>query len=588
MKQHTGNWCGKTVSSAVGTYETKECILKLVDLPGTYSLFSQSQDELVTKAVLASGEMDYMVIVCDALCLERNLQLVLQILSSTKSVLLCVNLMDEARKKGVQINLDLLSHLLGIPVIGTTARKKKSIQTLCNTLTTLVMKSSGKITCQTTRSYDVAMVSILQKSHIIALQCVSYTKVNYHEKDRKLDQLFTSRCTGFPIMFLLLCGIFWLTIVGANYPSTLLSNALFSLEGHLSACFLSLPIPVWIHDILILGVYRVLAWVISVMLPPMAIFFPLFTLLEDAGYLPRIAYNLDHSFQKCRACGKQALCMCMGFGCNAVGVIGCRIIDSPRERMLAILTNNFVPCNGRFPTLIVLITMFFIQTDHSYSAFLCALLLCGTILLSIVITLLVTKLLSCTILKGMPSSFVLELPPYRTPQFTKVLVRSLVDRTYKVLCRAIVVAAPAGLVIWILANATIGNMSLLSYCANFLDPLGKLMGLDGVILLSFFLGFPANEIVLPIMVMAYLSQGTLIEIGELSAFKDLLVTNGWTPLTAVCTILFSLMHWPCSTTLLTIFKETKSIKWTILAAVLPTTIGMLTCMLLTWICHFIF
>ena len=381
-------------------------------------------------------------------------------------------------------------------------------------------------------------------------------------------------------MLLLLAVVFWLTITGANYPSQILSNALFWVQDQLTILFDILGAPEWLHGMVVLGAYRVLAWIVSVMLPPMAIFFPLFTLLEDVGYLPRVAYNLDRPFKRCQACGKQALTMCMGFGCNAAGVVGCRIIDSPRERLIALLTNSFVPCNGRFPTIIAILTMFFIGTSGGlFDSVLSALLLTLVILLGIFMTFAVSKLLSQTILKGMPSSFTLELPPYRKPQVGRIIVRSICDRTLFVLGRAAAVAAPAGLVIWILANVTVGDVTLLKYCANFLDPFARLIGLDGIILMAFILGFPANEIVIPIAIMAYLAQGTITDMPNLMELRQLLVDNGWTWVTAICTILFSLMHWPCSTTLLTIKKETNSWRWTGLALLIPTVTGIVLCFL---------
>lgn len=383
-------------------------------------------------------------------------------------------------------------------------------------------------------------------------------------------------------MILLLAVILWLTIAGANYPSELLSEGLFHVQDWLTLLFERCHAPAWLHGVVVLGAYRVLAWVVAVMLPPMAVFFPLFTLLEDAGYLPRIAYNLDKPFQCCHACGKNGLTMCMGFGCNAAGVVGCRIIDSPRERMLAILTNNFVPCNGRFPTLIALITMFFVGTVGGlFSSITSALLLTAVVLLGVCMTFLVSWGLSKTLLKGVPSSFTLEMPPYRRPQIGKVLVRSIFDRTLFVLRRAMAVAAPAGILIWVLANVHVGDASLLRYGADFLDPFARLLGLDGVILLAFILGFPANEIVVPIMIMTYLAQGSLTEMEDIFEMKRLFVENGWTWVTAVCTMLFSLMHWPCSTTVLTIRKETGSWKWTGLACLLPTVIGMAVCALVS-------
>ena len=358
------------------------------------------------------------------------------------------------------------------------------------------------------------------------------------------------------------------------------------MQDRLTDFFQYLHAPEWLHGILVLGVYRVLAWVVSVMLPPMAIFFPLFTLLEDAGYLPRVAYNLDKPFKRCCACGKQALCMCMGFGCNAAGIIGCRIIDSPRERMLAILTNNFVPCNGRFPTLIAILTMFFVGTAGGVgSSLLSAVLLTAVIVFGVAVTFAVTKLLSKTLLKGIPSSFTLELPPYRKPQIGKVIVRSVFDRTLFVLGRAICVAAPAGMVIWLMANITIGDASVLNHCASFLNPFARLMGLDGVILIAFILGFPANEIVIPIVIMAYMEQGSILDLSSLAQMKELFVANGWTWITAISTMLFSLMHWPCSTTLLTIKKETGSWKWTALAVLIPASIGFVSCILFSAAAH---
>ena len=382
-------------------------------------------------------------------------------------------------------------------------------------------------------------------------------------------------------MILLLFVVFWITITGANYPSDLIADGLFFLQDKLVELFETIGVPQWLNDVVDLGLYRTLAWVVSVMLPPMAIFFPLFTLLEDSGYLPRIAFNLDKFFKKASAHGKQALTMCMGFGCNACGIIGCRIIDSPRERLIAILTNNFVPCNGRFPTLIAIISMFFAGVIAlPYRSFVSTLLLTGTIIIGVFMTFLTSKFLSKTILKGMPSSFILELPPYRRPQIGKVIIRSIFDRTLFVLGRAVLVAAPAGLLIWLMSNIFIGEMSVLSYCSNFLDPFARLIGMDGIILMAFILGFPANEIVMPIIIMSYLCTGTLTNFESLEELHLLLVNNGWTWLTAVCTMLFSLMHFPCGTTCLTIKKETGSLKWTAVSFLLPTIIGILTCFLI--------
>jgi ferrous iron transport protein B len=396
----------------------------------------------------------------------------------------------------------------------------------------------------------------------------------------KIDDILTSKWLGFPIMLLMLGGVFWLTIVGANYPSAMLAEFLFWVEGHLSNLFVVVGAPNWLHGILVEGMYRTLAWVISVMLPPMAIFFPIFTLLEDLGYLPRVAFNLDNLFKKSGAHGKQSLTMSMGFGCNAAGVIAARIIESPREKLIAILTNNFVPCNGRFPTLIILATIFIGRIFGSkYSSFTAAAMVVLLVLIGITITLLVSWILSKTILKGIPSSFTLELPPYRKPQLGRVLVRSFIDRTLFVLWRAIVVAAPAGLIVWILANNTIGGVGIIDYVANLIDPFATLIGLDGFILMAFILGLPANEIVLPILVMSYLSLGAMIEPDSADALRGILVNNGWTWVTALCTMLFSLLHFPCGTTILTIKKETNSWKWAIFGAVMPVGVGVVVCFL---------
>lgn len=585
MKQHTGNWTGKTVASARGQYAYRGQSYTLVDIPGTYSLAAHSAEEEIARDFLCHGNPDAIVVVCDATCLERNLNLVLQIMKFSSNVVVCVNLMDEAKKKGIHIDLDLLSQRLKSPVVGTVARDRQSLTALLEAVFEAANRTN---TAPPTAAFDSDISDI--PSYVSAAEAICRDAVKmelpaWKLKDWRLDRFLTSRLTGYPVMVLLLAFLLWLTIAGANYPSFLLSAGLFRVQSLLTALFVRLHAPEWLHNVLVLGIYRVVAWVISVMLPPMAIFFPLFTLLEDAGYLPRIAYNLDKPFQRCHACGKQALTMCMGFGCNAVGVIGCRIIDSPRERLLAILTNSFVPCNGRFPALITLLTLFFAGIEGGFtSSLLAALMLTGMILFGIGITFAVTWLLSVTLLKGVPSFFTLELPPYRMPQVGTVLIRSIFDRTLFVLGRAVAVAAPAGLLIWLMANVSVGDASLLNFCASLLDPFARLMGLDGVILTAFILGFPANEIVMPIILMAYTAQSTVTEPGSLAAMRTLLTAHGWTAATAVSAMLFFLMHWPCSTTLLTIRKETKSLRWTILAALLPTAAGVICCMIFTGIC----
>ena len=653
LNQHTGNWPGKTVTSATGRtiFENNNYIL--VDLPGTYSLFAHSVEEEVARNFICFGEADAVVVVCDATCLERNLNLVLQTLEITEKVVVCLNLIDEAKKKNIKIDIEKLSSLLGVKVVATNARSGRGLGELMAAVEEVACASNIKspvrpkydskvesairsmspiieksitapvsprwvslrllerdeetykmireqtgcelldnegiygVVCQTnecignSKLKDDIVSSIVKRAEQVFTQCVSYERQNYNERDRKIDKFLTSKYTGIPVMIVLLLIIFWITITGANYPSQLLSNLLFSFEDNIGSFLLRIGTPPVIESILVDGVYRVLAWVVSVMLPPMAIFFPLFTLLEDFGYLPRVAFNLDNYFRKCNTCGKQALTMCMGFGCNAAGVTNCRIIDSPRERLIAIITNNFVPCNGRFPTLIAIITMFFAAGITGFTGnAVSALILIGVIILSVLMTLGVSKLLSMTILKGIPSSFTLELPPYRRPQIGKVIVRSIFDRTLFVLGRAVAVAAPAGAVIWAMANIHVGSISLLTYCSDFLDPFARLLGLDGIILMAFILGFPANEIVVPIIMMAYMATGQLTDFESYSSLHQLLVEHGWTSVTAICVMIFSLMHWPCSTTCLTIQKETKSFKWTVISFLVPTVLGMLLCFII--------
>jgi len=429
---------------------------------------------------------------------------------------------------------------------------------------------------------DSIVKSIYNAAESIAAGAVSSKVEKRTDWDRKIDNVLTSPVWGFPIMFGLLALVFWVTIAGANVPSGMLAEGLFWIEARLTDFFMAVNAPAWLHGFLVLGVYRGLAWVLSVMLPPMAIFFPMFTLLEDLGYLPRIAFNLDRFFKKAGAHGKQALTMSMGFGCNAAGVIACRVIDSPRERLIATLTNNFVPCNGRFPTLISLATIFIGgMVALTFSSAVATLSVAGLVVLGIAITLFVSWLLSKTLLRGEPSSFILELPSYRKPQIGQVIVRSILDRTIFVLARAVVIAAPAGGIVWILANTMIGDTSILATAAGWLDPFARLMGLDGFILMAFILGLPANEIVFPILIMSYISGGVMIELDSLEALRQLLVDqHGWTCLTALCTMIFVLCHWPCSTTLFTIQKEQHEWRWTVLAAVIPTVIGIVLCIII--------
>ena len=659
LHQHTGNWPGKTVSNASGYFNFNNLTYKIYDLPGIYSILAHSEEEFVARDFICFGGSDVVVIVCDAGCLMRNLNLVLQVCEITDKVVVCVNLLDEAKKKKIDVDLNKLSDLLGVRVVGTSARSNVGLDELLSNIDLtfgesrkskkvrynqyvedaikvisdaiilddssinkrwvalnllrndellrdkiveelMINLSDEKIdnSIKQARTLlldgditineidDVLTESINNEASLISSKVVSYLNEDYAKKDRRLDKILTKKSTGIPIMIILFAFIFWLTITGSNYPSMLLQSALFKFENVLFNFFSYLHIPNFVNEALTHGVYRVLAWVVSVMLPPMALFFPLFTILEDMGYLPRIAFNVDGIFKKCKTCGKQALTMAMGFGCNAVGVSGCRIIDSPRERLIAILTNSFVPCNGRFPILISIITMFLVGVEGGFwNSLLGVLILMMVIGFGIFMTFVTSSVLSKTLLKGVPSSFTLELPPYRRPQYGKVIVRSIFDRTLFVLGRAITVAIPAGLVIWCLANININGGSLLSILSNVLDPLGKLLGMDGVILLAFILAFPANEIVIPIIIMSYMSTGNLVDISNLSTLREVLVSNGWTWVTAVSVMLFSLMHWPCSTTCLTVKKETSSIKWTILSIVIPTFCGVVICLIFNALVH---
>lgn len=571
MRQHTGNWAGKTVGCACGRCRSAREQYLLVDLPGIYSLQPHSAEEAVACDFVRGGKADAVVVVCDATCLERTLVLALQMHSVTPNTIVCVNLLDEARHKRIHIDLPALQAQLGMPVVGVTARKKKTLRALLDALDA-VMAAPQPRPDGAPEAGDPA--DDVRRAEVICHAAVRRETPEYAARDRRLDRLLTSRATGYPIMLLGLAAVLWLTIAGANAPSEWLAHFFGWAQGRFSAMLIFLHAPPWLQGLLVDGMFRTLAWVVAVMLPPMAIFFPLFTLLEDAGYLPRVAYNLDRPFQACRACGKQALTMCMGLGCNAAGVVGCRIIDSERERLLAVLTNSLMPCNGRFPALIALMTMFFSLSGSTLTA---ALLLTAALVLCVGLTFGATWLLSVTVLRGKPSAFALELPPYRAPQVGQVLVRSVFDRTLFVLGRAAAVAAPAGMVLWALANVHPGGVSLLTRCAAALDPLGQAMGMDGVLLLAFVLGFPANEIVLPIAVMGYLAQGSLSDALGLAQMHALLTANGWTWTTAVSAVLFFLLHWPCSTTLWTIRRETGSAKWTLLAALLPTALGMALC-----------
>lgn len=663
MKQHTGNWPGKTVENASGICEYSNKKFLLVDIPGTYSILSNSEEEEIARDYICFGNPDATVIILDATVLERNLNLVYQIMEITPNIIVCVNLLDEAKKKGIEIDLQELENKLGVPVVGTIASKKKTLKNLLEKIYQVATKKiivkpkpilyipcledaikiireevikilpkdkqylarwiaiklidkDEKILNNIEKNLDINITqneniqnkvdkanevlkensvneknlrntivsSIIFEAESITKEVTTKISSKNKLRDRKIDKILTSKIWGIPIMLLFLGIILWITIVGANYPSEWLSNFFNFLQDKIVNLFEIMQAPTWLKELLIDGVYKTVTWIISVMLPPMAIFFPLFTLLEDLGVLPRIAFNLDKYFKKACSSGKQALTMCMGLGCNAAGVVGSKIIDSPREKLISMLTNSFMPCNGRFPFLIAIATIFigayFTGTCRSLVSTIMVLVI---IVLGIIFTLVVSKILSKTILKGEPNSFILELPPYRKPQIGKIIVRSIFDRTLFVLGRAITVAVPAGIIIWIFANIQIGDLSILSYIANFLDPFAKLMGLDGYILTAFILGLPANEIVLPIILMSYLGKGSLVNIEETAQIGNILLQNGWTLLTAINVMIFTVFHFPCGTTLLTIKKESGKWKWALLAFAVPTICGIALCMLTTLI-----
>ena len=640
MKQHTGNWSGKTVFTAVGEYRHNGKNFRLTDTPGTYSMYSLSPDELAARDQLLFGSYDCVIITADASGLERSLSTALEITGITSKAVLCLNMMDEAEKRGVIIDTGELSMQLGIPVVPVTARSGKGMLKLKETVLGVasgkmqtrkigtdypanVKEAAGRISTlmeadqknkkvlsllmlneavrtELTESgkikrsdrldavletvpgsmYEDAAAALRKRCENICKVCVKESRNDRTTAEKRLDRLMTSKATGIPMIILLFALIFYLTVSGANYPSELLGNLFEGLRELLEKLFESVNAGPIITGIILDGVYGTLSSVVSVMLPPMAIFFPLFALLEDSGILPRIAFDLDRAFCRAGTQGKQALTMMMGFGCNACGVTGCRMIENKRDRRIAAVTNNFCPCNGRFPTIIAMITLFLTgsMTPFLRSAA-ASLILTGVIILCMLVSLAATKLLSLFVFKGRQSSMVLELPPYRKPQIIKTIIRSLIDKTAKILGRAVLVAVPAGVMIWLLTHITVGGQSLIVWCAGFLDPFGRLMGLDGTMLTAFILGFPANEIVLPIAVMIYQSGGTFGDIQSLSALYDVLIANGWSITTAICAIIFTVMHFPCSTTLITIRKETGSAFCTFVAFILPTVCGIICCML---------
>ncbi len=686
LRQHTGNWPGKTVSRAEGGFQYDGHSYKLVDLPGTYSLLATSTDEEIARDFVLFGQPDVTLVVVDATRLERNLNLALQVMEITDRVVVCLNLMDEARQHGLTVNVDELSRRLGVPVVPTAARFGEGIDALLRVIDGV---ATGQIPSRPIRAAstsdelaaavsqlrpdleqlipgltnadwvavrlldgDRGIVSALQSGELSQLACFtdrptdapsavaadsgdhdaqqqlqkllaknqdlrwklgahvhqSLTEETYARAatiadavvkrdgessgrrwDATLDRILTNRWTGIPIMVGTLAIVLWMTVAGANAPSAALTSLLIeTFHPMLKTAAASIGMPWWLDGLLIDGCYLATAWVVAVMLPPMAIFFPLFTLLEDFGYLPRVAFNLDHTFHRCGAHGKQALTMCMGFGCNAAGVIAARVIDSPRERLIAIISNNFALCNGRWPTQILIATIFIGALVPAYlSGIVAALAVVVVALLGVSITFLVSWGLSRTMLRGEPSTFHLELPPYRPPRFWLTIYTSLIDRTLFVLWRAIMFALPAGAVIWTIANVPVGNESLAQWLTTNLDPLGLFIGLNGVILVAYVVAIPANEIVIPTVLMLTVlsvrtagvgeNAGVMFELDSVAATGDLLRAGGWTLLTGINLMLFSLLHNPCSTTIYTIWKETNSLRWTLVATLLPLLLGFTVC-----------
>ena len=649
LHQHTGNWSGKTVGTAEGRFRRGKKEIRLVDLPGAYSLTADSAEEEVARDFLCFEHPDAAVVICDACCLERNLIFAIQVAQIIPKTMLCVNMMDEARHRGIKIDLDALSKETGIPAVGVSAARYEGLDELEENMIKLVEgrlhtvfipvrypkaieNATESLAPVLARKYGIKavfpVIKLIENEHgfvsaferrfgeiasdpeltgaigkaarimrdggitkknvsdrvaacavlraeEICLSAVDASEQKAVRRDGKIDSVLTGGIWGIPVMLLLFAGIFWITVSGANYPSQWIASGFAIAEEWLCKGLSAINAPPVLADIIVNGVWRVLSWVVSVMLPPMAIFFPLFTLLEDLGYLPRVAFNLDRSFKAAGACGKQALTMCMGLGCGAVGVTGARIIDSPRERLIAIITNCFVPCNGRFPAIIAIVSMF-LTSGSRFSSLISALIMTGAISLSVLMTLVVSRILSKTVLKGVPAGFTLELPPYRIPRIGTVILRSVLDRTLVLLGRAVVVALPAGIIIWACSNINIGQETVLKTVATAIDPFARLFGMDGNVLFGFILALPANEIALPIMAMGY-SGGALAEISSLETTAALFYANGFGTVNAICTLVFILFHWPCATTILTIWKETKSIKWTVLSVIVPLLTGLSLC-----------
>ena len=594
LKQHTGNWTGKTVEVSTGEFTYNGVTYGITDLPGTYSVYADSEEEKVFKEYFNNSVSDCVIVIADSNALERNLLLAIQVLMSTNKVVLCLNMSDIADKNGIVIDSDELSLYLGIPIVELTASKNKGIDRLLEKALSVAIGNTKTFSVQRYQKLNDIHDPIELVSQIrticseIADKCIKKSGKSRNKFTSKADRVFTNKLSGTIIMILFVLGLFWLTAFGANYPSSILSEFLLWLTGTLRDLLLDIRIPENISSLLCDGVLTTGAWVVSVMLPPAMIFFPLFALLEDWGYLPRVAFNLDNIFRKSGTNGKQSLTMMMGFGCNACGITGCRIFNSESYRNAAVITNSFIPCNGRIPTMIALSSIFFsVYNNDLINSVVSASVIFAVILLSFIMTLIVSKLIT-RFYKSSDDLYTLELPVYKKPDILKTLGLSMKNKVFSVLLRALVVALPTGAVIWILANINIGTNSLLSVLNSALVPVGRFLGVDGTILMAFILGFPANEIVIPIILMSYTSASTLTDYSSFVSLGELIKANGWTPLTAVCTMILCVFHYPCSTSCITIYKETKSKLITFLSVLIPLVIGVVLCIVTNLLFHIFF
>ena len=582
MNQHTGNWSGKTVDCISGKYRYNNKVFEVIDLPGMYSLLPKSQEEQLACDYLSSGKYDSIVVVIDATNLLRNITFVIQMLRYTRKIIICLNLIDEANKKGIVIDTDELSLQLGIPVIKTSAVKNFGINQLKSAITDMCYNRIK--TYKIESLYKEFDDNEQYQSYIYSKSVEIYKTCIIQENDTEkyaFDKLMNSKLFGIPIMLSILFSLLWITVFGANYVSEVLNWIFATIKLYLISFLDFINTGEIIKSLLINGIYTTISWVVSVMMPPMVIFFPIFELLENSGVLPRIAFNLDGVFNKIGTNGKQALTVAMGIGCNCCGVTGCRIIENENNRNIGIVTNPLIPCNGKLPGLIAIISIF--TLNKSINNIITALILLMVIVISVVISLIVSKFMSAYVYKTKNTTFVLEMPPFRKPQIIKSIIYSLKHKAVSVLLRAITVSLPVSIIIWFIVNIKINRIPVINYCVQFLEPIAKIIGLDGVIVLAFILALPANEIVIPIIIMAYKSTTVLTDFTNIVQLRDILMNNGWTIITAICFLVVLLFHSPCSTTLITIYKETKSLKTTLLSVIVPVFIGIIFCLIINLI-----